>query len=84
MVYTNTNLKTYQRLWQQSRVGRLRQIWSETKGWRISWAQSPAAPGGGKDPCDNRGAAVTTGTSESEHQQNKITIFLINLVRVSG
>lgn len=57
--------KAYRRLWPRSRGGSVRQRRWETRGWRIGWVQSPAALGGCKDPGGSRGAAATTGTSES-------------------
>lgn len=63
------NLNTYQRLWPQSRGESVRRRRWETRGWRISWAQSPAALDGCKDPGGSRGAAVITGTSESNVDQ---------------
>lgn len=64
-IHTHT-LKAYRRLWPQNRGGSVRRRQWETKGWHISWARSPAARGGCKDPCGSRGAAATTGTSESD------------------
>ena len=59
-------LKAYRRLWPRSRGGSARRRRWETRGWRISWVRSPAAPGDCKGPCGSRGAAATTGTSESD------------------
>ena len=73
-IYRHSHI--YQRLWPQIQGGSVRRRRWETRGWRINWARSPAVQNGCRDPCDNREAAVTTGTSGSNmNNRNKQNIW---------